>query len=275
MVLVLRGRCSLWPEGARHSRGLSNGSVLLTSGAKSCVLQALGPRLVETAIFSPRTGGPLDEPVLPPRSKEHVQILAAEARWSTREGPELVLPPWLLAGPEAVSLTHGRKPLHEALAEELLVPRHGRKAVLQRLLEAIVIRALRVELVAGFWSVPGWLGALTDPVLRGALGEASDLSAVRSVQALAEHSQRSIRRLSARVKQISGARPGKLLRQLRLADVLRSLEHPAPCLSDIARAAGYADVSSFCRAFRREIGCTPAAYWRRRHGRRLPRVIHS
>jgi AraC-like DNA-binding protein len=74
------------------------------------------------------------------------------------------------------------------------------------------------------------------------------------------------------VKSVSGLRPRKLLSRLRLADALEALERPAPDLLAIARAAGFGTISSFCRAFSREIGCSPATYWRRRHRRRFPRA---
>jgi len=271
VFMVRRGECSVWPAGERHPRVLSEGHLLLISGDQHCTLQRFGPRLAATGPFIPSAGATLDRAVFPPRSEECVRILAARVSWINPFTDQLSLPRWLAIGPRSLSLSHDRLPLNDALAEELMVPRPGVEAVVERLLEAMLIRALRVELVTGFWSVPGWLGALTDPVMRGALGEAPDLSSLRSVRALAERAERSVRRLSARVKRTSGARPGKLLRQLRLAEVMQRLEGPAPRLLEVAHAAGYADVSTFCRAFRREVGCSPADYWRRRHRRSFPR----
>jgi len=272
LLFILRGQCTVWPEGERHSRGLSGGHLLFTSGAIRCALQRLGPRLDAVGRFDANTGESLHEPFFPSSSEEHVQLLAAEVRWSLRPFEPLTPPPWVVIGPSVLSLRPGRATLHEALAEELHTPRLGRTAAVQRLLEAMVIRALGVELVTGFWSVSGWLGALTDPVLRTGLGDARDLASVSTVRALAEHSHRSVRRLSARVKCISGVRPRKLLSRLRMADALEALEQPVLALHAIARAAGFATVSSFCRAFRREIGCSPAEYWRLRHRRAFPRA---
>jgi len=50
------------------------------------------------------------------------------------------------------------------------------------------------------------------------------------------------------------------------------LEGESPRLADIARDLGHANVSAFCRAFRREVGCTPAEYRRRVTGRPFPRA---
>jgi AraC-like DNA-binding protein len=272
VFLILRGCCTLWPEGERHSRGLSDGHLLLTSGAIRCVLHRFGARLDAAGPFDAHAGEPLHEPFFRPRSAESVQLLAAKVQWTLRPFEVLTPPPWVVTSPAALSLSHDRQPLREALGEELLIPRLGRTAAIQRLLEVLLIRALRAELVSGFWSVSGWLGALTDPVLRTALGDAPDLGSVDSVRALAVHSHRSIRRLSARVKSISGLRPRKLLSRLRIADALEALDQPAPGMRAIAHAAGFATVSSFCRAFRREVGCSPTEYWRRRHRRPFPRA---
>lgn len=271
LLFVRRGECSVWPSGERHPRCLSDGCLFLHSGEQRSTFQARGPRLNATAPFIPSQGARLDRPVFPPRSRECLQVLTARLRWIRAFGEQLALPRWLVIGPRALSLSHERLPLHDALAEELMTPRVGTEAAVERLLEAMLIRALRAELVTGFWSVQGWLGALTDPVMRGALGDAADHSSIRSVRALAARSERSVRRLSARVKSISGTLPAKLLRQLRFAKVIELLEGSAPRLPEIARAAGYADVSTFCRAFRREIGCSPAEYFRRRQHRAFPR----
>ena len=260
------------PEGERHPRVLSDGHLLLTSGAIPCVLQRWGIRLDASKSFETHAGDSLDRPVFPGTSADHVQLLGAEVRWTLRPFDPLTPPSWVVSNPSPLSSSHERATLHAALAEELLIPRLGRTAAIQRLLEAMVIRALRVELTSGFWRVSGWLGALTDPVVRTGLGDSPDLASVSSVRGLAAHSNRSVRRLSARVQRISGVRPRTLLSRLRISGALDGLERSAPDLGEIARVVGFASVSSFCRAFRREIGCSPAEYWRRRHRRPLPRA---
>jgi len=49
------------------------------------------------------------------------------------------------------------------------------------------------------------------------------------------------------------------------------LEQDAPTLKSLAPDVGYASVSTFCQASRRELGCTPAEYWRRVRGHSFPR----
>ncbi len=161
----------------------------------------------------------------------------------------------------------------ESLLDELSHPRQGVTAIVQRLMELFVIQGLRAELTDGFWSAPGWLGMLTDPVLRTGLGDAECISAPRSVEMLASVVHRSPRRIWAHATAFAGETPGRLLRQLRIQRAFPMLEGESPKLADIARDLGYANVSAFCRAFRREVGCTPAEYHRRVTGRPFPRAI--
>jgi AraC-like DNA-binding protein len=96
-------------------------------------------------------------------------------------------------------------------------------------------------------------------------------SALASVGELSAEAHRSVRTVSERVRSFSGAPPGRLLRQLRMERALRQLEEAEPTLEGLARELGYASASTFCRAFRREVGCTPAEYWRRTRNRPFSR----
>jgi hypothetical protein len=222
LFFVRRGRCCLWPAGARHSFSLSGGHVLLVFGERECSLQSLGPRRDAATPFPWDTGVGLNRPLVLPGSESSVQVLSARVEWVKRPvSPSL--PSILRVGPGQLALRPGRTTLHDALAEELLAPRQGTEVLVRRLLEAMVIRALRTEISAGFWSVHGWLGALTDPVLRTGLGEAGEKASLQSVKSLADASRRSVRRLSARLKDLSGKRPRKLLAQLRMQRAVQQL----------------------------------------------------
>jgi len=77
--------------------------------------------------------------------------------------------------------------------------------------------------------------------------------------------------LSARVKALAGTGPRGIAQQRRIQRVLQLLEDGHHPLEQIAQETGFASVSGLCRAFRREVGTTPGAYWRRVQQRRLPR----
>jgi AraC-like DNA-binding protein len=198
-------------------------------------------------------------------------MLSARIKLVGRPGLPLPLPAIAALYPERIWSKEWRAPLLEILNAELSHPQLGISAIVVRLLETFLIQGLRSELRTGSWRAPGWLGALTDPVLRTGLIDAGSESALASVGALSAEVHRSPARVRARVRGFSGAPPGRLLRQLRMEHALRQLEQAEPTLEDLARELGYAGVSTFCRAFRREVGCTPAEYWRRRRNRPFPR----
>lgn len=54
-----------------------------------------------------------------------------------------------------------------------------------------------------------------------------------------------------------GEAPGVMLRQLRLRQAAAMLESTQMSVNDIALACGFSSANVFCRAFRRERGCTP------------------
>lgn len=260
---VRHGRCSAWPATARHSLPLDKGCALLLSGEVDCALQAVGPRRPPQETFDCSAGRSLEHPSFPPAG-DGVQLVSAQLDLAARPGRLAHrLPPVVLIRP--------RQPVVEALIAETSHPRPGATAIVQRLLEVFIIQGLRAELTDAFWSAPGYLGVLSDPVLRTGLDETDAPSLPLSLETLAAQVHRSARRVRSRVKAISGESPGRLLRQSRLQRAVRRLEQEAPRLTDIARELGYSNVSSFCRAFQREVGCTPAEYWRRVTGRPFPR----
>src|SRR3974377_1653124 len=145
--------------------------------------------------------------------------------------------------PERIDPSGYREPVFENLLWELSHPRPGGMLIVQQLLVLFIVQGLRSELSAGVWRAGGWLGALTDPVLRSALTEAPSASLPRSVEGLATEVHRSSRRLRARVKAHSGDGPGRLLRDLRIQLAVQRLEAGASGLHEIARESGYANVS--------------------------------
>ena len=72
----------------------------------------------------------------------------------------------------------------------------------------------------------------------------------------------SASRLHAVFRQELGASPGQTIAARRLTEAARRLEQGERSLADIAVAVGYGDQSAFTRAFRRQMGTTPAEYRR-------------
>jgi AraC-like DNA-binding protein len=269
--LLRRGSCIARSTESRHPLPFGSGRALLLSGTRECSLEAPGPERTVVPPFDWNGGTPLEEVVFPPEEQGAALLLSAQIKRRGRAGDRVPLPAVSVLDPDQVWTREWREPLLDALNTELSHPRLGVSAIVTRLLEVLVIRGLRTELRAGAWKASGWLGALTDPVLRTGLIDAETESALASVRALAAEVHRSPARIRARVSAFSGAPPGRLLRQLRMDRAMRRLEESEPTLEDLASESRYATVSTFCRAFRREVGCTPAAYWRRTRNRPFPR----
>jgi hypothetical protein len=69
----------------------------------------------------------------------------------------------------------------------------GVSGIVVRLLEVFLVQGLRTEALTGFWEPSGWLGALTDPVLRTGLMDTETTAALGSVDALSAEVHRSTR----------------------------------------------------------------------------------
>ena len=162
------------------------------------------------------------------------------------------------------------EPTLHALREEHASRKLGREFAVARLLEVLFVHALRAHIDDLGWRDQGWFRMLADPVLREPLAEAS--RPATTVAGLAAAAGRSRQRTSARFTQLGGAHPSAFLRQARVRHAAELLRAGETDLDRIATASGYATRQGLCRAFRRELGVTPAAHWRAVHGRPFPRA---
>lgn len=78
-----------------------------------------------------------------------------------------------------------------------------------------------------------------------------------TVQELADHYQLSREHFIRAFRNRHGVSPGVLIRQYRLARARRLVQTTRLPIHEVARQCGYADVSSFSRAFSREFGTSP------------------
>ncbi len=183
--------------------------------------------------------------------------------------------PMLEAFPPLIRTTAGLIPrsfgpsLH-ALREELAIPTLGGGIVASRLCEVLFVQALRAHVSDDIsWTDRGWFRMLADPLLREHLAQAARPGA--TVFSLARALGRTRQRTRARFTQFGGTSPAALLRQARVrraAEVLRTGEAD---LDRIASAAGFGSRQALSRAFRRELGISPAAHWRATQRRPFPR----
>lgn len=241
--LVRAGKCQVWAPTARHSMTLAEGSLLLVSGTTPWTLQARGPRLDAGSSFDWATGRVFRAARALPVNPSAVQLVSARVQLSERPGVLQTLPEMVVVGGRQSALPRSYRPILDGLLEELSMPRMGSAATVRLLLQVLAIQALRIHLTTGWGSLQGWLGALSDPVLRTCLEEQEELPTRDPARSLASTSGRSTRRLSARVRTSAGTGPRGIAQQRRIQRVLQLLEDGVHPLGRVAQEAGFASVS--------------------------------
>ncbi|MCB9780504.1 MAG: AraC family transcriptional regulator [Alphaproteobacteria bacterium] len=137
----------------------------------------------------------------------------------------------------------------------------GGPAVIGRLAELIFIQAVRAW--AARDAVPGWLSAMRDPAIGRALAAMHTAPADGwTVDRLARSAGMSRSAFAARFSEQVGVAPAAHLTRWRMLLARRALATSTDGLAQVAAGVGYASEAAFIRAFKRELGTTPAA-WRR------------
>ncbi len=147
------------------------------------------------------------------------------------------------------------------LGEEAEGDRVGRGHVLERLLELILVEALRQPGVGWSQAEPGMLKGLADPKIAKALRRFHE-DAIRpwTVAELAQTAGMSRSAFALRFAEVVGQTPIDYLSSWRMTVARQALETRTKPLADIAELAGYQSVSAFSTAFRRLTGEAPTAY---------------
>jgi AraC-like DNA-binding protein len=150
-----------------------------------------------------------------------------------------------------------------ALGDEALADRPGRSLVLNRLLEVMLVEALRYPPAAIDAGGRGLLAGLADPKIGRALRIMhSDTKRPWTLVALAREVGMSRSALAARFAEIVGVPPIEYLANWRMTLAKSALASSEAPLIDIAELAGYQSVSAFSTAFKRDTGLSPTLYVR-------------
>lgn len=150
--------------------------------------------------------------------------------------------------------------LIDAITEECLGDNPGKDMVLQRMLELLLIEALRWRSVA---AENGLLAAMRDPALGRALRAMhGDVRAGWTVAGLARIAGLSRSAFAARFGQALGCGPIEYLARWRMALAKDALIQGSKTLDGIAEDIGYDSASAFSTAFRKRLGCPPGKFAR-------------
>jgi AraC-like DNA-binding protein len=145
--------------------------------------------------------------------------------------------------------------------EESRADRPGRDVVLARLVEVLLIEALRSTAHAE--APPGLLRGLSDARIAGALRQMHERpTATWTVPDLARAAALSRSAFFDRFRRTVGVAPMEYLLQWRMALAKDLLRRRQGGVADVARQVGYSSASTFSVAFARHVGLAPTAYAR-------------
>jgi AraC-like DNA-binding protein len=163
------------------------------------------------------------------------------------------LPPLALVRADALE-----SPLIALLAEEIVRDAPGQEAVLDRLLDLLLIAALRAWLARDEAEAPGWYRAHADPVVGHALRLIHDDPAHPwTVAELAREAGVSRAALARRFNDLVGEPPMAYLAGWRIALAADMLLEPATTIGSVADRVGYGSPYALSTAFKRVRGVSP------------------
>ncbi|BCL23774.1 AraC family transcriptional regulator [Streptomyces tuirus] len=152
-------------------------------------------------------------------------------------------------------------PLTPYLTEEITRDEPGQEVVLDRLLDLLVIAALRAWFARPEAEAPAWYRALADPVVGGVLRLLQDDPAHPwTVATLAAKAGVSRAALARRFTGLVGEPPMSYLTGWRLALAADRLRDSADTLDAVARRVGYGSAFALSTAFKRVYGVSPVEY---------------
>jgi AraC-like DNA-binding protein len=256
---VVRGHAWLWLDDPQAAVRITPGDVaLVRGGLDHHVAHSPAARCLTADDFRAQHSD--DEQASDP---EATVFLCGAYQFAGDVGSQLVeaLPPML-------HLPHtDDDPLHDAiglLSRELATPAPGQQTVLDRLLDIVLVHAIRASFRQGP-QTPRWYQASADPRLNPALRAIhTDAARPWTVTELAALSGLSRPAFARAFQHALGQAPIKYLTEWRMTLARDHLRSGDLSLAQIAARAGYASPYAFAAAFRRHHG-EPPGRWRQGH----------
>ncbi len=254
---ILEGSSRLAVEG-REPIDLREGDFVLIPAAYDFTMSSL----------EPRTAGHVDPST--------VTRLEGEIRHGNRDGPpdvRLLAGHFVFGSPDAAllvsllpQLVHIRgerrlATLVQLLGEEARALRPARDMILARLLEVLLVEALRST--AGTAAPPGLLRGLADERLAAAIRRMHENPTANwTVEQLAREAALSRSAFFDRFRRAVGVAPMEYLLSWRMALAKNLLRSKKGGIQEIAERVGYGSASAFSVAFTRFVGLPPTRYAR-------------
>lgn len=166
--------------------------------------------------------------------------------------------------PSAVVLSDLDSPLVVLLAWEIASESQGQQAVLDRLLDLVLVTSLRKAFSARTESAPSWYAAQADPVVGRAIKLMHHKPAHHwTVASLADACGVSRATLARRFTELVAEPPMTFLTSWRLALAADLLTDPESTIGSVATKVGYTNAFALSAAFKRQYGVAPTEYRRR------------
>ena len=171
--------------------------------------------------------------------------------------------------PDLVVLREGTTdlPVIDLLNQEIGKEEPGQEAVLDRLLDLLVIAVLRAWFSRPEAAAPAWYRAYSDPVVGPAIRMLqNDHSRQWTVALLADAVGVSRATLARRFTELVGVPPVTYLTEWRIAVAADLLQHQNITIGAVASRVGYGSPFALSTAFKRLQGVSPAQYRRQTVG---------
>jgi AraC-like DNA-binding protein len=254
---VLEGRCRLAVDGAAPLT-LETGDFVLLPATPGFTMSGFQP--VRAVRINPKLStSPTEEVRHGTRGgRPDVRLLGG---YFVFDSPDAALLVSLLPAVIHVRGLERLSVLVQLVGEESKAHRPGKELVLTRIVEVLLIEALRS--FSDEDAPPGLLRGLADPRLAPALRKMhSQLSHAWTVAELAKAAALSRSAFFDRFSRTVGLRPMEYLLAWRMAVARGLLRKEALGVSEVAERVGYSSSSTFSTAFSRHVGQAPSRYAR-------------
>jgi len=189
---------------------------------------------------------------------------AFEFRGTRADASLSVLPKWIRVSKRESLANEWLSATLRFFQQETREPGVGSETIITRLIDVILVEAIRAWLKDQPQGAAGWLGALRDPAIGAALGLIHKSPEKRwTVAMLAAQVGMSRSPFAARFMALVGQSPMSYLKRWRLQRAAQLLRDWTLSLADIAERVGYESSAALSRVFKREFGVSPAQYRRK------------